>query len=163
MKLYPFDVVGEERTRRYFALSTGRVFAGAYGKGDFDHHILDDSLTTIAREFGLTTKTREELAHEVSNVPEISEDLESPVPGVWYRILNTMYPGKSFGLFSTFFDELINILLSLKDLDSGLKVKTRKDVDSGLTPRTSFGGLRKLTTRLGTTTSTTRSMPLQDW
>ena len=80
MRLYAFDVEGEGR--KYFVLSTGHVFAGPYGADNLGNQILDDSVTFIAREFGLTTKTRDEMAAELSDVPQISGDLDAPIPGV---------------------------------------------------------------------------------
>ena len=99
MRLYPFDVEGQGR--QYFVLSTDQVWSGAYGEDNLGNQNLDESFTFLSREFGLTTKTRAEMAAEVSNVPQISADLEAPIPGVWYRIRNTMYPGKSFILYHT--------------------------------------------------------------
>ena len=97
MKLYAYEVAGQGR--KYFVLSTGNVYAGPYGKGDLANQLLDDSLLYIAKEFGLTTKSRDQIANGVSNPVQVSGNLDSPIPDVWYRIKNTQYPGNSFILY----------------------------------------------------------------
>ena len=91
MKMYPFRTFDGELS--YITSATGNLLIGAFGRDDLKPHILDETATFLARQYGLSVKTANELKQMIPNPVELSED-SFPVSGVYYRIFNAKYPGQ---------------------------------------------------------------------
>ena len=93
MQMVVFLVDG--KIREHVVFFTGKSYVGAWGKDDLRHHVLDDTFTTIAREFGLATHTHDEL-QTVAYAPQaVTVHRTFPTPDTWYKISNIQFPGTS--------------------------------------------------------------------
>ena len=90
MKLFQFAISGTNEKRRV-VLATGNLLTGSFGREDLKNFILDTTFDSVAKQFGLSVHSLENIQSYLTQAPCINR--EFPIAGRFYMIMNSQYPG----------------------------------------------------------------------
>ena len=77
MKMYPFRTFDGELS--FITSATGNLLIGAFGEDELKPHLLDETATFLARQYGLIVYTANELMQMVPDPVQLSEDSDIPI------------------------------------------------------------------------------------
>jgi len=90
MKMFAYK--SAEGNKHRLVLPTGQLYIGTTNKEKLKNQIMDDTFTGLARRWGLTTRSRQQLHDSIgSKLPTVTKEFLRP--DTYYRIFNTVFPG----------------------------------------------------------------------
>jgi len=90
MKMFAYK--SAEGKKHRLVLPTGQLYIGTTNKEKLKNQIMDDTFTGLARRWGLTTRSRQQLHDSIgSKLPTVTKEFLRP--DTYYRIFNTVFPG----------------------------------------------------------------------
>ena len=88
--------------RRRLVLSTGTLHVGQFDSISLRNMTLDDTFAVLANKWALQTFTHQQLQDQATNVTRIPR-MSVPVPGVYYQVYNSLYPGQKLFFSQNFY------------------------------------------------------------